>query len=323
MLIYEHAASTECLAPNPLAARRAAGTAARLATRLRAGEADGSQVGHAVSIADASQRPRITRCALDRVGPTRQAPSTLVPADRRRPGSGARATGKFKRGRTAQADEVGRVIHPLTWRRRLTQTALRLGAALLPAERLTWAAAMRAEAQHINDDREALHWALGSVCACTAERFRVLRVRRLFSTHSLGILWIVIFIVSSAFNVSIALAARLGCQRMASALGWWIREFQYDRFVPFAAAMPPGLFCADGFRGRVVQRVALPQCAKPPGVVRNILCRTRTQLGDLALSAWHPRVSAGLVAAAPLANWHLLCPHCRRVGCTSMWERSA
>jgi len=138
------------------------------------------------------------------------------------------------------------VTHPLTWRRRLTQTALRLGTALLPAERLAWAAVMRAEVQHINDDGEALHWALGSVCACAAERFRVWRVRRLFSTHSLGILWIVIFIVSSAFNVSIALAARLGYQRMASALGWWMREFQYDRFVPFAAAMPPGLFVLMG-----------------------------------------------------------------------------
>jgi hypothetical protein len=139
------------------------------------------------------------------------------------------------------------VIHPLTLRRRLTQTALRLGAALLPAERLPWAVAMRTETQHINDDREALRWALGSVCACAAERFHALRVRRLFSVHSLGILWIVIFIVSSAFNVGIALAARLGYQRMASALGWWMREFQYDRFVPFAAAMPPGLFVLMGF----------------------------------------------------------------------------
>ncbi|MHB8478112.1 MAG: hypothetical protein ACYDBZ_17690 [Steroidobacteraceae bacterium] len=139
------------------------------------------------------------------------------------------------------------MIHPLTWRRRLARTALRFGAALLPAGRLTWAAAMRAEAQHISDDREALHWALGSICACAAERLRVLRVRGPFSTHSLGILWIVIFIVSSAFNVSIALAARLGYQRTASALGWWMREFQYDRFVPFAAAMPPGLFVLMGF----------------------------------------------------------------------------
>jgi hypothetical protein len=139
------------------------------------------------------------------------------------------------------------VTYPLTWRRRLTQTALRLGTALLPAERLAWGAVMRAEAQHINDDGEALHWALGSVCACAAERCRALRMRRLFSPHSLGILWIVIFIVSSAFNMSIALAARLGYQRMASALGWWMREFQYDRFVPFAAAMPAGLFALMGF----------------------------------------------------------------------------
>jgi hypothetical protein len=133
-----------------------------------------------------------------------------------------------------------------TWRRRLAHQLLRFGGALLPAERWSWAAVMRSEAQHIDDDREALRWAMGSARACAAERCRAWRVRRLFSPHSLGILWIVIFIVSSAFNVGMALAARLGYQRIASALGWWMREFQYDRYAPFAQAMPPGLFVLMG-----------------------------------------------------------------------------
>ena len=129
-----------------------------------------------------------------------------------------------------------------TWRRRLALQALRLSAALLPAERFSWAAVMRTEAQHIDDDREALSWALGSVRAGAAERLRAWRLQRLFSAHAIGNLWIVIFIVSSAFNVSLALAARLGYRRTAAVLGWWMREFRYDRFVPLADAMPIGLF---------------------------------------------------------------------------------
>jgi len=194
------------------------------------------------------------------------------------------------------------VTHPLTWRRRLTQTALRLGTALLPAERLAWAAVMRAEVQHINDDGEALHWALGSVCACAAERFRVWRVRRLFSTHALGILWIVIFIVSSAFNVSIALAARLGYQRMASALGWWMREFQYDRFVPFAAAMPPGLFVLMGF-------VVVLFCVSLYLSVRNHPASFATFCAALALSLvtwlYQLGIPAYLQALSPQHRWRI------------------
>jgi hypothetical protein len=134
------------------------------------------------------------------------------------------------------------MIAELHWRRRLAQKVLRLGATLLPVDRLSWAAAMRSEVEHIEDDREALSWALGSVRAGLAERMRLWRTRGPVSAHALGIVWIVIFIVSSAFNVSIALAARMGYQRAASALGWWMKGFQYDRFVPLAKAMPAGLF---------------------------------------------------------------------------------
>jgi hypothetical protein len=136
--------------------------------------------------------------------------------------------------------------HQLAWQRRFAHKLLRHGVALLPPERSSWAGAMRIEIQHIEDDREALDWALGSLRACLSERLRVLRPGRLFSAHSLGILWIVVFIVSSAYNVSIALAARLGYQRTASALGWWMKDFQYERFSQFADSIPIGLFALMG-----------------------------------------------------------------------------
>lgn len=101
---------------------------------------------------------------------------------------------------------------------------------------------MSAEVQHIADDREALKWALGSVRAGVAERLRLLRLHRWVSAHAVGILWVVIFIVSSAFNLGIAVAARLGYERAASVLGYFLRGFRYERFQALAAAMPVGLY---------------------------------------------------------------------------------
>jgi hypothetical protein len=117
---------------------------------------------------------------------------------------------------------------------------------MLPAERSIWAAAMRMEVQYIDDDREALKWALGAVRAGFAERLRAVRAHRVLSVQSLAVMWIIMFIISSAFNVSIALATRLRMQGMASAMGWLLDGFRYDRFVRLADAMPAGLFVLMG-----------------------------------------------------------------------------
>jgi hypothetical protein len=117
---------------------------------------------------------------------------------------------------------------------------------VLPSARSSWAAAMRAEAQHIDDDREALSWALGCLRAACAARLDTLRPRRILTLHSLAVAWIAMFIVSSVFNVSIALATRLRLHGVASAMGGLIEGFRYDRFVPFADAMPLGLLVVMG-----------------------------------------------------------------------------
>lgn len=117
---------------------------------------------------------------------------------------------------------------------------------VLPPERSSWAAAMRSEAQHIADDREALGWALGCLWAGCAARLDALRPRKLLTLHSLAVAWIAMFIVSSIFNMIIALATRLRLHGVASAMGSMIEGFHYDRFVPFADAMPVGLFVVMG-----------------------------------------------------------------------------
>jgi hypothetical protein len=135
----------------------------------------------------------------------------------------------------------------LTWHRRLAQRVLQNSAVILPPQRSDWAAAMRTEVQYIDDDREALRWALGSVRAGCTERLQALRRHQFLTIHSLVVLWIVMFIVSSAFNISIALATRLRFQGTASAMGQLLEGFHYDRFVPLADAMPMGLFVLMGF----------------------------------------------------------------------------
>lgn len=101
---------------------------------------------------------------------------------------------------------------------------------------------MRNEVAHIDDDREALNWAIGSVRAGLAARLNDLPRQRIFSARSAGIVWIVIFIVSSAFNLSIALSARLGYEQITSVLGRGLKGFDYARFQSLAEAMPIGLF---------------------------------------------------------------------------------
>lgn len=161
---------------------------------------------------------------------------------------------------------------------------------------------MRTEAQHIEDDREALGWALGCVRAGAAERFRAVRARKTFSAHSLGILWIVIFIVSSAFNVSIALAARLGYQRTAATMGWWLKGFQYDRYVPLANAMPIGLFMLMGLVVILFTLSLYLSLRNRPAAYTAFCCAA-----GLSLAAWLYQlgIPAYMQAISPQHRWRI------------------
>jgi hypothetical protein len=105
---------------------------------------------------------------------------------------------------------------------------------------------MQAEVEHLDDDQEALAWASSSVRAGVSERCRVWRRHPVWSPRSVAILWILIFISSSAFNVSLALAVRLRWERMAFVMGAWFQGFDYARFQLLARAMPVGLFVLMG-----------------------------------------------------------------------------
>jgi hypothetical protein len=48
-------------------------------------------------------------------------------------------------------------------------------------------------------------------------------------------------VVSSAYNAGIVLATRLHFRQAASALGYFVDDFHYQRFVPLAEALPVAL----------------------------------------------------------------------------------
>jgi hypothetical protein len=191
-------------------------------------------------------------------------------------------------------------VKRVTWHRLLAQELLRHSAALLPRVHSSWADAMRVEIPYIDDDREALRWALGSFRACLTERLRALQPR--ISAHSLGIMWIVVFTVSSTYNMSIALAARLGYQRATSALGWWMRDFQYDRFALFADSIPMGLFALMGLVVLLFSASLKLNLRNRPTAFATFCCAL-----TLSLVAWLYQlgIPAYLQAMSPQHRWRI------------------
>jgi hypothetical protein len=161
---------------------------------------------------------------------------------------------------------------------------------------------MRSEARHIDNDREALSWALGSLYAGYAERLRAVRARKKLPTHSLAVLWIIMFIVSSAFNIGIALAARLRYQGVASAMGALIAGFRYDRFVPLADAMPRGLLALMGLIV-VLFAVALHLSLRKRPAAFGAFCSA----AGLSLGAWiyELGIPAYVQAMSPQHLWRI------------------
>ena len=190
----------------------------------------------------------------------------------------------------------------LAWRRRLAHRVLLHSAVVFPSERSSWAEAMRIEARHIDDDREALRWALGSLYAGYAERLRAMRAHKMLSAHSLAVLWIIMFMVSSAFNFGIALAARLRYQGVTSALGSLIAGFRYNRFVPLADAMPRGLLA---LMGMIVVLFTVALCLslrRRPAAFAAFCCAV-----GLSLGAWlyELGIPAYVQAMSPQHLWRI------------------
>jgi hypothetical protein len=159
---------------------------------------------------------------------------------------------------------------------------------------------MRNEVAHIDDDREALHWAIGSVRAGLAARLNELPRQRIFSARSAGIVWMVIFIVSSAFNLSMALSARLGYEQITSLLGHGLKGFDYAR------------------RGSRLRALAVSESAAPPLRLPRILLCNGAQLRGLAHPTRHADLFASDLDAPSLAGRHVFCADRGDTDCASI-----
>lgn len=205
------------------------------------------------------------------------------------------------------------------WRRRLAHALLWTSRRLLPAAESTWADAMAAECACIDCDRQALGWAWGSLRAGMSQRLRWLCRRAAPSTHALGVCWIVVFVVSSSYNVTLIVATRMHRDATVGLLGRFLDDFHYDRFTTLSQAIPLTLIIVMG------AVVALYACALYLSIRRQpaalpTFCAAMTLslaswLYELSLPAYHAAMTTphrwriGLcfaLTAAVLAILHLL-----------------
>jgi hypothetical protein len=125
--------------------------------------------------------------------------------------------------------------------RRIALGLARHAAVIPPSTRSSWAEAIRREVEHIEDDRAALGWAIGSVLASYAERIRGMDVlRTLWAGWALALLalWraLVMF-----FAPSLTIAYHMHELGIAEILGSRTPGDDYHRFIPLMDAMPSWL----------------------------------------------------------------------------------
>lgn len=109
---------------------------------------------------------------------------------------------------------------------------------ILPPARLSWAAAMKHELHHIEDDLEALTWATGCVLASYVERSKVMNVLQTWYARGLLTLLIVGQVLSMLFATVLTAAYRLHYLRVARFLGGVTPGDDYRRFIPLMNSTP-------------------------------------------------------------------------------------
>src|SRR5215472_17523097 len=207
-------AASRVLGADPVRAGRAVRSAVAVAARVRAGQADRPEVGHAVPDPHPAGRPGPGRGVLAgraTAGPAAAAP---VPADCRR--AGQRDGGAGQRGRTGRRaggrpgwraggrrEAAGRRPAPAGRTRRgagadamsslgRVMAAVGRGAArLLLGERRDWIAAVWAEAHEVPSGVERLAWRAGGVWILAREALNPRRIVRaaLFAAAAAAAAW--------------------------------------------------------------------------------------------------------------------------------------
>jgi hypothetical protein len=122
--------------------------------------------------------------------------------------------------------------------RRLASAVMRHASRTLPPDRASWGKAMDHEFHHIDDDLEALRWALGCAAASYVERGGVVGWARSRPARLVLALLIARQTVSMLFAPALWAACRLHDPGLARFLGGFTPGDDYRRFIPLLQATP-------------------------------------------------------------------------------------
>ncbi len=122
--------------------------------------------------------------------------------------------------------------------RRFALGLVRHAARVLPRARKSWADAMEHEVRHLEEDRDALSWAVGCVRAGYSERVKAMKV-----IDSWPVRWLLVAVIGcnaldTLFAPILAVAWRSHHLGVAAFLGGFTPGDDYRRFIPLMDALP-------------------------------------------------------------------------------------
>jgi hypothetical protein len=126
----------------------------------------------------------------------------------------------------------------LSLQRRMALAMMGHAARVLPSARTPWAEAMQHELHQIENDPDALTWAIGCVLASYVERSRVISVIDRGYTRALLALLIGGEVLNFLFATVFTAAYRLRYLEVAAFLGGFTPGDDYRRFIPLMEATP-------------------------------------------------------------------------------------
>jgi hypothetical protein len=125
--------------------------------------------------------------------------------------------------------------------RRLAAALMRHAARIMPVTRADWSAAMESEMSGIEDDGEALRWALGCVTAGYRERMNAMNLLQTWYARSALACLIVLLSLREFFAPMLIVAYRMKYLGLAHFLGLRTAGDDYRRLIPVMDATPSWL----------------------------------------------------------------------------------
>lgn len=149
--------------------------------------------------------------------------------------------------------------------RKISQALVGHAGMVLPGSRAFWAAGMKNELGHIEDDCAALRWAIGGVVAAYLERASAL----FGSAPVRGLLLVPLLfeVVQEVFAQTMTLAWRLDAKGVLRMLGAQTPGDDYHRFIPLLQLVPDWYIVTGFLAGTLVLASAVQLVRRRPSAV--------------------------------------------------------